>query len=128
MFYELKIETEGDILSVELFGERPPKEQLNQASREAWCEISRQARDRGCSKLLIMSHARGDYPTTNAYEINSTLEACGVQRDWRIAFINTDAKSYTDIKFAETVAVNRRFNVRVFQNVDDARTWLKTFP
>ena len=126
MHYRLSSEVEGDLLRVDLRGDRPAKEALTQASREAWCEISRLASELACQKLLVVSHARGDYPTSNAYEINSTLEECGVQRDWAIAFVNFDAATYEDIKFAETVVVNRRFNIRVFNNVDAARSWLES--
>jgi hypothetical protein len=76
-------------------------------------------------KLLIVSHAIGDYPTLNALQINSSLAEYGVHRSWKIAFVNLDKKSFEQIKFSETVAVNRGFWVSIFDNEGDARNWLK---
>lgn len=60
----------------------------------------------------------------DAYEINSTLAAAGVQRHWKIGFVNLDKASFEDVKFGETVAANRGFNIGVFNKEDVARKWL----
>ena len=123
MVYRLEFKTEGELLWVELFGERP-KQNLTEASKEAWVEISRVAREKGKKKLLVVSHATGDYPTLNAYQINTSLAECGVQKGWQIAFVCLDKASFEMIKFAETVAVNRGFSVGIFANESEARSWL----
>ncbi len=124
MTYKLDFTVEGNVLKVEIFGERP-KDKLNQASEEAWKEIVEVTREKSIDKLLIISHATGDYPTLNAYQINSALAEYGVQKGWKIAFVNLDKKSFEQVKFSETVAVNRGFWVGIFDNEDDARSWLK---
>lgn len=124
MQYELKFEVEGEILFVEIFGERP-KKQLEETSKDAWRTVAKVASEKNLKKLLILSHVTGDYPTFDAYKINSTLEECGVQRGWLIAFVNLDSTSYQEIKFAETVAVNRGFKIEVFSNQENARDWLQ---
>jgi len=125
MAYELNIQVEAGILRVEIFGERPrDPEQLKQVSYQAWRQIARSASENQLENLLVISHAHGDYPTLKAYEINSTLAECGVQRGWKIAFVNMDAPSFQEVKFAETVAVNRGFRVAVFSSEAAARCWL----
>jgi len=123
--YELHFSIEPGLLRVEIFGERPQdKVQLQKASHEGWREIARVAAEEKRDRLLVVSHARGKYPTVKAYEINSTLAECGVQRGWKIAFVNLDADSFQEVKFAETVAVNRGFDVSIFRSEDAARDWL----
>ena len=123
MVYQLEFRVEGECLHVEIFGERP-KENLTQASKEAWCEIARVAKEKGIGKLLVVSHATGDYPTLTAYQVNTSLADCGVQKGWKIAFVCLDTASFDKIKFAETVAVNRGFTVGVFADRETARSWL----
>ena len=125
MVYDLTFTAEANLLRVEIHGERP-KENLSQASKEAWVEISRVAIEREARKLLVVSYATGDYPALTAYQVNSSLAECGVQKGWQIAFVNMDKKSFKDVKFAETVAVNRGFSVGIFANESDARNWLAT--
>ena len=125
MSYELRFNVEADLLRVEIFGERPKdKDALRKASHEGWRAIARVATEQERDRLLVVSHARGDYPTVKAYEINSTLAECGVQRGWKIAFVNLDSDSFQDVKFAETVAVNRGFDIAVFRSEEVARNWL----
>ena len=124
MTYKLDFNVEGNTLRVEIFGERP-KDKLTQVSKEAWVEIVKVTREKNMKKLLIVSHAIGDYPTLNALQINSSLAEYGVHRSWKIAFVNLDKKSFEQIKFSETVAVNRGFWVSIFDNEGDARNWLK---
>ena len=123
MAYKLNFLEEDGVLVVEISGERP-KDNLTRSAKEAWCEVARVARHKNLKRILVISSATGDYPTMDAYKINSTLDECGVQRGWKIAFVNLDPNSFQDIKFAETVAVNRGFDVGVFNNQDKARKWL----
>lgn len=123
MAYELNFQAEGSILRVDISGDRT-KGDLTSSAKEAWREVARVARDKNLRRILVISRATGNYPTLSAFQINSTLEDCGVQRGWVIAFVNIDPDSYQDIKFAETVAVNRGFTVKVFNNTDKARMWL----
>ncbi len=54
----------------------------------------------------------------------------GSEKTWpyirRIAYVDLNPEhSQADMKFAETVAVNRGLNVRVFATVQDAQAWLE---
>ena len=123
MSYDINFAVEGEILRVEIHGNRADGD-LRDNAKAAWSEAAMVCRQNNLSRILVVSHATGKYPTYSAYEINSTLEECGIQRSWRIAFVNLDKNSFQDIKFGETVAENRGFNLKVFSSEDAARAWL----
>jgi hypothetical protein len=121
--YDLSFHDEDGMILVSISGKRE-KEELVSSARQAWREIARVGYEKEIEKLLIVSSATGNYPALDAFLINSRLDEYGVQRFWKIAFVNLDQTSYPDVKFAETVAVNRGFNLGVFSNEADARRWL----
>jgi hypothetical protein len=121
--YKLNFQYESGILLVSISGERQ-KDELVSSAKEVWRKIARMGHEKGYGKLLIVSSATGNYPVLDAFLINSSLDECGVQRVWKIAFVNLDQASFPDVKFAETVAVNRGFDLGVFDNETDARSWL----
>ena len=123
MAYKLNFQDEGGVLLVEISGERE-KEELVKSAREAWREIASKTFEAKVIKILVISSATGKYPALDAFLINSRLDECGLHRDWKIAFVNLDRASYQDIKFAETVAVNRGFDLGIFKDEFSARRWL----
>ena len=123
MAYVLKFQDIGKVLFVEISGERE-KEELIKSAMEVWREIARVTQEMQVVKILVVSSATGSYPALDAFLINSKLDECGVKRNWKIAFVNLDQNSFPDVKFAETVAVNRGFNLGVFKNESHAKKWL----
>lgn len=123
MAYKLNFQDENGILLVLISGEREKEELVNRA-KETWRKIARMGNEKGYGKLLIVSSATGSYPVLDAFLINSSLDECGVQRVWKIAFVNLDQASFPDVKFAEMIAVNRGFDLAVFDSEESARRWL----
>lgn len=123
MPYELHFEVADKLLRVEIRGDRTDGD-LSVNARAAWNRIAAVCSEHNLSRILVVSHATGKYSTFNAYEINSALAECGIQRTWKIAFVNLDKESYQDIEFGETVAVNLGFQVKIFPTEDAARAWL----
>jgi hypothetical protein len=108
------------VLLVEFSGERE-KEELTSSAKKAWREITGEAREKKSVKILVLSSATVKYSVLDPFLINSNLDESGVHRGWQIAFVNLDQASFQDVKFAETVAVNRGFDIGVFNNEDNAR-------
>jgi len=121
--YKLNFQDENGILLVLISGERE-KEELVNSAKEAWREIARMGSKKGHRKLLIVSSATGSYPVLDAFLINSCLDEYGVQRVWKIAFVNLDQASFPEVKFAEMIAINRGFDLAVFDSEESARRWL----
>ena len=123
MAYKVHFEQEKDILKVEISGEREKEKLINDAS-EVWREIAKVNREKGLMKILVLSSATGKYPIFDALMINQNLAAFGVQRKWKIAFVNLDQVSFPEVKVAEMIAINRGFNIRIFPEENNARSWL----
>ena len=124
MSYQIQFEITNELLHVEILGNRSEGD-LSSNARAAWSQIAEVCNNNKLSRILVISHATGKYRTFNAYEINSALEECGIQKSWKIAFVNLDRESYEDIKFGETVAANRGFQLRVFPTEKAGRAWLE---
>ena len=82
--------------------------------------------ERGCKAVLIEENLDGPgLPLVKVFEVASK----GSENAWRlslkIAFVDVNPKHDPDtLRFAETVAVNRGVNLKVFASVEQARRWL----
>lgn len=121
--YEISYQAEDWGLLVEITGVRE-RQVLVPNARDAWREIAEKAREIEAKKVLVLSSAVGKYPVLDAFLINSKLDECGVERGWKIAFVNLDQTSFDEVKFAELVALNRGFVVNIFKDEEQARKWL----
>ena len=89
-----------------------------------WGKISSTARKNTIRKILIVSHVIGNYHTLDAYQVNANLASFSVSSMWKIAYVALEEKYYEQLKFAETVAVNRGFMGKVFKDETSAYNWL----
>jgi hypothetical protein len=46
----------------------------------------------------------------------------------KIGYVDASARDPEKLKFAETVAVNRGLNVRLFRDIEDAKRWMSETP
>ena len=91
-------------------------------------EVMRECATRGCPRVLIEEHLTG--PRLNTFEV------FGLVSKGSMKFLRTlEAMAYVDVnaegdvmRFAEDVAVNRGFPVRVFATVAAAEKWLEEYP
>lgn len=123
MSYRLDFEVDGDILLVHAAGDRDT-DNPRVAAKEAWMQVARECQHAALSLVLINSSVAGHYSTQDAYEIMSSLEEYGVEKTWKIAYVNNDPFCHDDLIFMMTVADLAGFAVKVFATEGDARTWL----
>nr|MBN2278425.1 hypothetical protein [candidate division Zixibacteria bacterium] len=80
----------------------------------------------GCSRVLIEENFEG--PGLGTMPIYDIITDIGLQARMtvrKIAFINANPDhDIREMKFAETVAVNRGVNIKVFSNVAEAEEWI----
>ena len=123
MSYELDIEAQEDFLHFRVTGERSRK-----AIFAVTVEILDTCYDRECSKALIdVRELSGRLPQLEAYDVAS-IDYPKLRRRGALERVSiVDLTGFEDsIRFFETVACNRGFNLRIFGNVDDATFWLRT--
>lgn len=84
---------------------------------------------RGMRRILIHWYVKGCIPTIDAYTLASNpRQLFRWDRGYSLAAIHYDKESYLSNKFTETVAINRGFNFRVFDNVQEGIAWLTDNP
>ncbi|APV48299.1 hypothetical protein BWI17_00545 [Betaproteobacteria bacterium GR16-43] len=75
------------------------------------------------SVLLEVNLAGTSLEFSSIYEVISSRSAAGTKLK-RVAYVDATTRSPERMRFAETVALNRGVNVRLFHNLDDARRWM----
>jgi hypothetical protein len=88
-------------------------------------ELQRECIARSCARVLIEERLEGHrIGTTDVFQIISEASARARGIFEAIAYVDVNAESGQNMKFGETVAVNRGVPARVFLAVVDAEKWL----
>ena len=123
MTYRVTIETHKTYVQARLDGARTP-ENLLRYLREAYLACVQHGRR---DLLLEMHLGNADLDSSAIYRVVLQRAAEGA-RLRRIAYVETGMVSAAKSRFAETVAVNRAVNVRLFPTLGEARAWLEAEP
>ncbi|MDH3351896.1 MAG: hypothetical protein OEM60_08185 [Gammaproteobacteria bacterium] len=123
MAYKAEIRTCPDHIRVDVSGHRKPGKAVRNAY-EIGKQIIAESRKTDIDKVLLVSRLTGRLPALDAYKMVAGLEDVGWSRSTRLAFVDLNAESRADSLFTETVAVNRAYLMKVFDNENDARRWL----
>jgi hypothetical protein len=88
-------------------------------------DMLRECVTRDCFRVLIEERLEGTrLGTMDVFRISSGANRPIAGRNPIIAYVDVNATSDSAMKFAEDVAVNRGFSIRVFRSVATARQWL----
>jgi hypothetical protein len=82
------------------------------------------SRIEGMNRILIISRLIGPVHTMEAFDLIEFAEKSGWGRNFRIANVDMNEESRQSHLFAETVAVNRGYAYKVFDNEEQAIEWL----
>ncbi len=85
-------------------------------------QVADTCKQKGFKKALIIEDLEGDLPTSEIFTVTEQLPA--VLRGLKVAFIDLRPNHASDNRFGETVVRNRGCNIRVFNDVNEARAWL----
>lgn len=79
-----------------------------------------------CGKVLVVEHLEGPgLGLLEMYHIIRAAKKTILSLPHAIAYIDENpAHDHRSLKFAETVALNRFINMRLFTRIDDAAVWL----
>ena len=94
--------------------------------QEYMSEVREACLAHGCPRVLIEDNLRGPGLGTMAiYDIVTSGSENATSAVSMIAYMDINPEHATgDMKFAETLAVNRGLNVRVFTDRQEAESWL----
>lgn len=123
MSYAVKVEAHEEYIRIDVSGARMPGHEVSDAI-DAGRQISEACRDNDVNKILLILRMTGRLRAIEAYEIFSNPKEFGWTHDVRVAFVDTNPESRDDSGFSETVAVNRAYAMKIFDNEQDARDWL----
>jgi hypothetical protein len=123
MPYDFTIHNKGDHIRAEISGKRIRNKEVEDMVRVLF-HVTDFCRKEGISRILIISSLTGRIPAIAAYEIAQYTEKHGWNRSFKIADVDLNKESLEDSLFIETVAVNRGYRFRVFDNEKDAESWL----
>ena len=121
MTYELTIEAKPGYLHVIVTGDNTRENVARYME-----EVVRECTLRQCFRVLIEERLGGPrLGTLDVFELVSTGSTRFLRALTAMAFVDVNSQSQEMMQFAENVAVNRAFPVRVFPTVLAAERWLQ---
>ena len=121
MSYELTIEPKPGYLHVIVTGENTRENVVRYME-----EVLRECTLRQCFRVLIEERLEGPrLGTLDVFEMVSTGSTRYLRTLKAMAYVDVNARDQEMMQFAENVAVNRAFPVRVFPTVVAAERWLQ---
>ncbi len=118
--YELTIEVCPDYLHASVTGDRTGANALR-FLKDAYAACVENEKSRLLLEMRLTGSRLG---TLGIYRVVSDRSADGAKLR-RIAYVEAPLDDVEAARFAETVAVNRAVNVRLFTNVSEAARWLE---
>lgn len=119
--YELTVEVRPDYLHATAAGDRTA-DNVFRFLREAYAACVGNEKSRLLLEMRLTGSRLG---TLGIYRVISDRSADGA-RLRRIAYVEDPLDNVEEARFAETVAVNRAVNVRLFTDVSEAARWLES--
>jgi len=123
MPYKADIQAKQDHVRVEVSGDREAGDAVADAD-QVGRQILEQCQAAGLNCVLLVARLTGHASAIDIFEIVTGSEKYGWNHDIKLAFVDLNAESIDDVRFMETVAFNRAYRVRVFDNEVDASQWL----
>lgn len=120
MSHALKVIRKDNYLHVTVTGDNTPDDVLGYLG-----EVRNACIEHSCPSVLIEENLRGPSMETLELFLIVAKAAQPSPSVRRIAYVDVNPEHDLDrMKFAETVAVNRGMQVRVFASIPDAEQWL----
>lgn len=95
-----------------------------QVSLAYWTAVAAECRARGKTRVLVIETFKEKGPLVDVYHVAAELPR--ITRGIRVAFVDRDLGDAEENMFAETVAVNRGANGRLFGDEAAAIAWLES--
>ena len=93
-------------------------------SRRLFTAIRDACQAHDCYRVLGIGESSEAMQISDAYDHADMFNDVGIDGRFRIAWVELNPAAKEPIRFIEDVLFNRSLPGRVFDNVDEARTWL----
>ena len=123
MPYECYIKHLPEYFRVDVTGNWTPGKELEDALA-VWKQVAEVYQKSNVSKVLSVWDVPGHLPTMSAYELGTKISSLGVDKAFSLAIVHLRKDRLQDSLFAETVAVNRGFHIKMFGDEESALSWL----
>ena len=123
MPYECQIKELPEYLRVDVTGDWTPGMEFEDAF-DVWKQVAEEYRRSETAKILSVWDVPGRLPTMSAYELGAKISSLGVDRTFSLAIVHLSKERLEDSLFAETVAINRGFHIKMFSDEKSALPWL----
>ena len=117
------IQEEENYILVKVSGDRIPGQET-EIMTNVWIRVMKMCHEKSIHKILAILNLTGRLPTMKVYYGAKNPDAVGWSRKFQLAVVDLNEQSRQDNVFAATVASNRGFPVKIFDNEEDARNWL----
>ncbi|QIL20462.1 hypothetical protein [Thermomonas sp. HDW16] len=120
--YRLEFHYEAPRLTARIVGGRDTGLAVSSAY---WLRIAEELRAAGASELLVIDGLQGEVMTNADLErFFALIDGSGLDRA-RIAYVEARMDQMPRIEFAELMARERGYTIRMFGNETDAAIWLR---
>ena len=123
MSYNVTFIENVDYLRVEISGARKQGKEVDDAIK-VWSRVAEIGKAKNITHILAIIEITGFMPKMASFDIGNLADKFGWSRSFKLAVVTSDEESRKANLYTETVAVNRGFDVRIFDNEQDAKIWL----
>lgn len=121
--YDLTFSREDGYVRVEVNGEAVPGREYKDAE-QMLRTVAAYSRENEVNQILIVIRISGQLPDFAAFNIGNNPEKYGWRRQFKLACVFTFAERLQSNLFTESVARNRGYLVRLFNEESAAIPWL----
>ncbi len=123
MAYECIIQEKQDHVIVKVSGNQVLAKVSNDAI-DVLAKVAEICHNKGIDYILTIWDVPGHLPAIAGYNIVESSAKFNWNFRFKLAIVYTHKERFLDAHFVETVAVNRGCRVKMFQDEQEARTWL----
>lgn len=121
--YSIKFNTTDDYTEVIISGMRRSGMEKSDGA-DGWISVANYCNENKVEKLLLISKLAGRLPEISSYDISSSLHHFGLKIGLKIAFVDSVIETYNINNFVSRFPRNQGYNIKVFNNKNQALNWL----
>ena len=123
MAYDVTIDEKGDYIKCEVSGERRHGKEIVDIAT-VWSQVAQLCKEKGIFKILAIFKLKGQLAVFDAFKLVKTSKKFNWDSRFILALYDANKDSRKINLFVETVAVNRGYYIKVFENEESALNWL----